>query len=176
MEAWAKTQAEIADAIVSQGWSDRLGAFTQSFGSDDLDASNLMMPLVGFLPVGDKRVLATIEATEAHLTDGRGLVRRYRAADGLSGDEGAFLLCTYWLAQALARSGQPERATKVFERTLPFVNDVGLLSEEVDTATGELLGNYPQALSHIGLVNAAWDISQARSSSPTETASEGKKT
>jgi alpha,alpha-trehalase len=110
--------------------------------------------------------VATIEATEQHLTDSRGLVQRYRAADGLAGGEGAFLLCTFWLAQALAMAGQPERARKVFERTLPFVNDVGLLSEEVDSTTGELLGNYPQALSHIGLVNAAWAISQAGESLP----------
>jgi alpha,alpha-trehalase len=166
VDSWAKTQGQIADAIISEGWSERLGAFTQSFGSEDLDASNLMIPLVGFLPADDKRVVATIEATEQHLTDARGLVQRYRAADGLAGGEGAFLLCTFWLAQALARAGQPERARKVFERTLPFVNDVGLLSEEVDSTTGELLGNYPQALSHIGLVNAAWAISEAEKSDP----------
>jgi GH15 family glucan-1,4-alpha-glucosidase len=117
--------------------------------------------LVGFLPVDDPRVVATIQATEDHLTDSRGLVYRYRTADGLAGDEGTFLLCTFWLAQALAEAGNPERATKVFERTLPFVNDVGLLAEEVDPSTGELLGNFPQALSHVGLVNAAWAISQA---------------
>jgi GH15 family glucan-1,4-alpha-glucosidase len=111
-------------------------------------------------------VMATIEATEERLTDARGLVYRYRAADGLVGDEGAFLLCTFWLSQALAKAGQSERARKVFERTLPFVNDVGLLAEEVDPSTGELLGNYPQALSHVGLVNAAWAISQASGSGP----------
>ena len=166
VDSWARTQGLIADAIISEGWSERLGAFTQSFGSEDLDASNLMMPLVGFLPPDDQRVVATIEATEQHLTDSRGLVQRYRAADGLAGGEGAFLLCTFWLAQALAMAGQPERARKVFERTLPFVNDVGLLAEEVDSTTGELLGNYPQALSHIGLVNAAWAISQAGESRP----------
>jgi alpha,alpha-trehalase len=161
VDSWAKTKGQITDAIISGGWSERIGAFTQSFGSEDLDASNLMMPLVGFLPADDQRVLATIEATEEHLTDARGLVQRYRGADGLAGGEGAFLLCTFWLAQALAQAGETERARKVFERTLPFVNDVGLLAEEVDSTTGELLGNYPQALSHIGLVNAAWAISRA---------------
>jgi alpha,alpha-trehalase len=166
VDSWAKTKDQIADAIISQGWSERIGAFTQSFGSEDLDASNLVMPLVGFLPANDQRVVATIEATEDHLTDAGGLVQRYRAADGLVGGEGAFLLCTFWLAQALALAGQPERARQVFERTLPFVNDVGLLSEEVDSTTGELLGNYPQALSHIGLVNAAWAISGAGKSDP----------
>jgi alpha,alpha-trehalase len=166
VESWASTQAQIADAILSEGWSDRLGAFTQCFGSDDLDASNLMMPLVGFLPADDSRVVATIQAAEEHLTDAGGLVLRYRSADGLAGNEGAFLLCTFWLAQALAMSGRVEDASKVFERTLPFVNDVGLLGEEVDVTTGELLGNFPQALSHIGLVNAAWAISTATKSGP----------
>ena len=106
-------------------------------------------------------MLSTIEATEEQLTDERGLVYRYRADDGLDGDEGAFLLCTFWLAQALALAGQPERARTVFERAAAFVNDVGLLAEEVDPDSGELLGNFPQAFSHIGLVNAAWAISQA---------------
>ena len=133
----------------------------QSFGSDDLDASNLVLPLVGFLPADDPRVLSTIDATEERLTDERGLVYRYRSHDGLEGEEGTFLLCTFWLAQALARCGQPARARTVFERAAAFVNDVGLLAEEVDPVSGELLGNFPQAFSHIGLVNAAWAISQA---------------
>jgi GH15 family glucan-1,4-alpha-glucosidase len=158
---WKEIKDDIHQAIVSKGWSDRAQAFTQSFGSDDLDASNLMMPLVGFLPARDPRILATIDATEARLTDERGLVYRYRSHDGLEGEEGTFLLCTFWLAQAMAVAGQPDRARQVFERAAAFVNDVGLLSEEVDPGTGELLGNFPQAFSHIGLVNAAWAISQA---------------
>ena len=113
---------------------------------------------------GGPRMLATIEATERSLTDHRGLVFRYRAeegVDGLEGTEGTFLLCTFWLAEALARAGKVDRARAVFERTVAFANDVGLLAEEVDEASGELLGNFPQAFSHIGLVNAAWAISQA---------------
>ncbi len=170
VEAWKQTQAQIADAILTRGWSDRAGAFTQSFGSDELDASNLMLPLVGFLPAGDPRVLATIKATEERLTDERGLVYRYRSHDGLEGEEGTFLLCTFWLAQALAESGQTDRARTVFERAAAFVNDVGLLAEEVDPDSGELLGNFPQAFSHIGLVNAAWAISEAelRQNAPAE--------
>ena len=124
-----------------------------------------MMPIVGFLPADDPRMLATIDAIEERLTDERGLVYRYRTedgVDGLAGEEGTFLLCTFWLAQALALAGQVDRATAVFERAVAFVNDVGLLAEEVDPETGELLGNFPQAFSHIGLVNAAWAISQAR--------------
>jgi alpha,alpha-trehalase len=109
-------------------------------------------------------VISTIRATEARLTDERGLVYRYRpagAVDGLDGQEGTFLLCTFWLAQALAKVGQPGRARTVFERAAAFANDVGLLAEEVNPLNGELLGNFPQAFSHIGLINAAWAISQA---------------
>jgi GH15 family glucan-1,4-alpha-glucosidase len=163
---WKKTRDEIHETIVTKGWSDRAQAFTQSFGSEDLDASNLMMPLVGFLPADDPRILATIDATAARLTDERGLVYRYRSHDGLEGEEGTFLLCTFWLAHAMALAGQPDRARQVFERTAAFVNDVGLLSEEVDAVSGELLGNFPQAFSHIGLVNAAWAISQAERQHP----------
>jgi GH15 family glucan-1,4-alpha-glucosidase len=160
VEAWQQTQAQIREAILTKGWSDRANAFTQSFGSDELDASNLMLPLVGFLPADEPRVLSTIKATEERLTDKRGLVYRYRSQDGLKGEEGTFVLCTFWLAQALAGSGQPARARTVFERALAFVNDVGLLSEEVDPESGELLGNFPQAFSHTGLVNAAWAIAE----------------
>jgi GH15 family glucan-1,4-alpha-glucosidase len=123
-----------------------------------------MMAIVGFLPADDPRMLATIDAIEERLTDDRGLVYRYRTeggVDGMAGEEGTFLLCTFWLAQALALSGQVDRARAVFERAVAFVNDVGLLAEEVDPSTGELVGNFPQAFSHIGLVNAAWAISEA---------------
>jgi GH15 family glucan-1,4-alpha-glucosidase len=158
---WRRAQQEIHDAVVTKGWSDEAKAFTQSFGSTVLDASNLVMPVIGFLPPDDPRVLATIDAIAERLTDERGLVYRYRADDGLEGEEGTFLMCTFWLAEALAVTGQPERAREVFERAARFVNDVGLLAEEVDPVSGELLGNFPQAFSHIGLVNAAWAISVA---------------
>jgi GH15 family glucan-1,4-alpha-glucosidase len=104
---------------------------------------------------------ATIDATAERLTDDHGLVYRYLANDGLEGEEGTFLLCTFWLAQALALAGEVDRARQTFECAISFVNDVGLLAEEVDAASGELLGNFPQAFSHIGLVNAAWAISQS---------------
>jgi GH15 family glucan-1,4-alpha-glucosidase len=161
VDAWKRARDEISEEILSRGWNERVGAFTQSFGSDDLDASNLMMPIVGFIPADDPRMLATIEATAERLTDERGLVFRYLSHDGLEGEEGTFLLCTFWLAQAQALAGQVDQARRTFERAIGFVNEVGLLSEEVDAATGELLGNFPQAFSHIGLVNAAWAISEA---------------
>jgi len=104
---------------------------------------------------------ATIDAIADRLTDAHGLVYRYRAADGLEGEEGTFLLCTFWLAHALALAGEVERARTTFEQAIAYANDVGLLAEEVDPQTNELLGNFPQAFSHIGLVNAAWAISQA---------------
>jgi GH15 family glucan-1,4-alpha-glucosidase len=163
-DAWRRTRDEIRETVLREGWSEEAGAFTQYLGSTELDASNLMMPIVGFLPADDRRMLATIDAIDERLTDERGLVYRYSVeggVDGLAGEEGTFLLCTFWLAQALAMSGQADRARMVFERAAAYVNDVGLLAEEVDPATGELLGNFPQAFSHIGLVNAAWAISQA---------------
>ncbi len=164
VEQWRRTRDEIAATVLRDGWSESAGAFTQYVGTDALDASNLMLAIVGFLPASDPRMLATIEAIEERLTDDRGLVYRYRTeagVDGLAGEEGTFLLCTFWLAQALAMAGRVERAREVFERAARYVNDVGLLAEEIDPATGELLGNFPQAFSHIGLVNAAWAISEA---------------
>lgn len=161
VSGWKRTRDEIADAILTRGWNEKAGAFTQSFDSEDLDASNLMMPIVGFLPADDPRMVATIDAIANHLTDDRGLVYRYLAHDGLEGEEGTFLLCTFWLAHALALAGEVDRARDTFEKAVAYVNDVGLLAEEVDADTAELLGNFPQAFSHIGLVNAAWAIHQA---------------
>jgi alpha,alpha-trehalase len=161
VDGWKATREEIADAILTKGWSEKAHAFTQSFGSDDLDASNLMMPIVGFIPADDPRMLATIDATAARLTDERGLVYRYLAHDGLVGEEGTFLLCTFWLAEAQALAGQLDAARTTFQTAIAFCNDLGLLAEEVDPNSGELLGNFPQAFSHIGLVNAAWAISES---------------
>jgi GH15 family glucan-1,4-alpha-glucosidase len=147
VEEWRGTREEIREAVLRDGWSEEAGAFTQYVGSTGLDASTLMLPIVGLLPADDPRMLATIDAIEQRLTDERGLVYRYRAdggVDGLAGAEGTFVLCTFWLAQALAMSGQEERTTAVFERAVGFVNDVGLLAEEVDPASGELLGNFRQ--------------------------------
>jgi GH15 family glucan-1,4-alpha-glucosidase len=161
--AWTAARREVRAAILRDGWSDRAGAFTQSFGEEQLDASALVIPIVGFLPADDPRVLSTVDAIEQRLTDERGLVYRYRVQetdDGLEGEEGSFLLCTFWLAQALALAGEHDRAVTVFERAAAYVNDVGLMSEEVDPSSGELLGNFPQAFSHVGLINAAWAISR----------------
>jgi GH15 family glucan-1,4-alpha-glucosidase len=164
IDAWSKARDEIWQTVCRDGWNPSVGAFTQSFGSADLDASNLMLPIVGFLPAGDPRMRSTIDAIADRLTDSRGLVYRYRTeggVDGLAGTEGTFLLCTFWLAQAFALAGETGRARTVFELAAGYANDVGLLAEEVDPDSGEPLGNFPQAFSHIGLVNAAWAISEA---------------
>jgi alpha,alpha-trehalase len=161
VEEWTARREEIRAAILERGWSEAAGAFTQAFDSDELDASNLMLAITGFLPGDDPRMKATIDATAERLTDERGLVYRYRAADGLEGEEGTFLLCTFWLAQAQALAGGVDQATATFERAIAYLGDVGLLAEEVDVGGAEMIGNYPQAFSHIGLINAAWAIDQA---------------
>ena len=159
---WLAARDEIRAAIVERGWSEKASAFTQAFGSEDLDASNLMLAITGFLPGNDPRMKATVDATAGRLTDERGLVYRYLAHDGLAGEEGTFLLCTFWLAQAQALAGELDQATATFERAVAAISDVGLLGEEVDAGSGEMIGNFPQAFSHIGLINAAWAIAQAQ--------------
>ena len=159
---WETARAEIRAAILARGWDERAGAFTQAFGSQDLDASSLMLAITGFLAADEPRMKATIGAIAQRLTDERGLVYRYLARDGLAGQEGTFLVCTFWLAQAQALAGDVEAATATFDRAVAAINDVGLLAEEVDPRSGEMIGNYPQAFSHIGLINAAWAISQAQ--------------
>jgi GH15 family glucan-1,4-alpha-glucosidase len=161
---WASAADKIRHAVLTRGWNEQIGAFTQSFDSPHLDAAALMVPIVGFLPATDPRVQSTVDVIAEKLTDARGLVARYHTesgVDGLPGGEGTFLLCTFWLARALAMSGRTRQAREVFERAVSHVNDVGLLAEEIDPADGGQLGNFPQAFSHIGLVNAAWEVHQA---------------
>ncbi len=158
---WTEARAQLAESIQSNGWNPAANAYTQAYGSEDLDASALMLSIVGFLPADDPRMLATIDAIEERLTDSRGLVYRYLASDGLSGEEGTFLLCTFWLAHALALAGRTSRARAVFEHAAGFATDLGLLAEEIAPDSDELLGNFPQAFSHIGLINAAWAIRNA---------------
>jgi GH15 family glucan-1,4-alpha-glucosidase len=166
VESWAAGRDRIRRAVLERGWSERRRAFAQAFDSDELDAAALLMPLVGFLPATDGRMRSTIDAIARELTDD-GLVLRYRNEpglnpDGLHGEEGTFVICSFWMAQCLAQAGQVERAEELFERLAGYANDLGLLAEEVDASSGELLGNFPQAFSHIGLINAAWDIDRAR--------------
>jgi GH15 family glucan-1,4-alpha-glucosidase len=158
-EAWAAARDEVRAVILDRGFSERRGAYAQALDTDELDAAALLMPLVGFLPADAPRMRATIEAVARELTDD-GLVVRYRTsagdnADGISGEEGTFVLCSFWLVSCLSLAGEHERAEALFDRLTGFANDVGLLAEEVDPRTGELLGNFPQAFSHIGLITAA---------------------
>jgi GH15 family glucan-1,4-alpha-glucosidase len=161
-QPWSAARDEIRAAIVEQGWSDRARAYTQAFGSDQIDASALTLPIVGFIAGDDPRMLATIDAIERRLTDRRGLVYRHEQDAGGPdlGGEGTFLLCTFWLAQAYALAGRVDAARDTVERAIAHRNDLGLLAEEVEPDGDELLGNFPQAFSHIGLVNAAWAIAE----------------
>ena len=162
---WTDHRDQVRAAILDRGWSDTAGVYTQAFGRDDLDASVLMMPIVGFLPATDPRMHATIDAVADRLSDEHGFVYRYLNEDGLTGGEGTFGICTFWLAECLAWAGEVERARALFDRMASCANDLGLLSEEVDPATGELLGNYPQAFTHIGLIHAGLAIAEAMGSS-----------
>jgi GH15 family glucan-1,4-alpha-glucosidase len=170
LERWVAVRDEIHRDVCRAGYDESLGAFVQYSGSRRLDASLLMMPLVGFLPATDARVCGTMRAIEERLMD-HGLVRRYQissdgaaadAVDGLPGTDGVFLPCTFWLANNWALVGRHEAACRLFERLLCLANDVGLLSEEYDARTGAALGNCPQAFSHVALVNTANNLSLAR--------------
>jgi GH15 family glucan-1,4-alpha-glucosidase len=166
VERWTAERDQIREAVLTRGWSQARQAYAQSFDSDELDAAQLLMPILGFLPATDERMRSTIEAIAADLTED-GLVLRYRNeqglnADGLTGEEGTFVICSFWLVSALAKAGEVDRAERLFDQLVSYANDLGLLAEEIDTANGELLGNFPQAFSHIGLITAAWEIDKSR--------------
>jgi GH15 family glucan-1,4-alpha-glucosidase len=157
---WRAAGEAMRHRIETEGVDPVRGAFTQALGSPHLDAAALNVSLMGFLPDQDPRVLATIEAIDAELGVG-GHIYRYRSSDGLAGDEGTFVFCTLWMVSALARSGQVERARERLEMVLAHANDVGLLAEEIDPRSGQQLGNFPQAFSHVGIITAALDIEAA---------------
>jgi GH15 family glucan-1,4-alpha-glucosidase len=152
---WSSARDEVHAAVLEQAWSAAAGAYTGAFGSDELDASVLLLPLVGFLPATDERMRATVEAIERELGTA-GLVRRWAS------DPSGFLICTYWLVECLAMAGEVDRATDWFTGATGYANDLGLLSEEIDPTSGDQLGNTPQAFSHVGLINAAWRLGQAK--------------
>ncbi len=160
-ERWAKTRDKIRGAILEQGFDRRCGSFVQSFGGDSLDATSLLIPKMGLLPFRDQRVQGTIRATQERLLD-HGMVYRYEGDDGLPGQEGAFLLCTFWLVNALTLSGRIDEAEDLFFSVIGKSSSLGLLSEQVSPENGTYLGNYPQAFSHIGLVNSALYLGRAR--------------
>jgi len=153
------TANAIRDWVTDVGYNTQLGAFTRTPETTDLDAALLVIPLVHFLPPDDPRLISTINAIQQHLAVDE-LVYRYRGEDGLPGQEGAFLISSFWLVEALARIGRIDEAYHLFERLLERRNDLGLLSEEVDPTTGTLLGNFPQGFSHTGLINAALTLEE----------------
>jgi GH15 family glucan-1,4-alpha-glucosidase len=162
LEEWRVLRHKIFTEVCEKGYNKAVGAFTQSYDSDQLDASVLMIPLVGFLPATDPRVVSTVEAIEKTLVDD-GFVLRYRtdpdgAVDGLTGREGAFLACSFWLVDCLHMIGRVDDAEALFERLVALRNDLGLLSEEYDPVAGRLVGNFPQAFSHVSLVNTAFRL------------------
>jgi GH15 family glucan-1,4-alpha-glucosidase len=161
---WRKLRAQIHQQVCRRGYDPERKTFTQSYGSTQLDAGLLMISLVGFLPPSDQRVAGTVAAIQRELCQD-GFVRRYPtqegdAIDGLPSGEGTFLACSFWLVDNLALLGRDREARHLFERLLGLCNDLGLLAEEYDPATGRLLGNFPQAFSHVGLVNAAYNLSR----------------
>jgi GH15 family glucan-1,4-alpha-glucosidase len=163
VERWRGVRAAIHDDVCRHGFDARTGTFVQSYGSTEPDAALLMMALVGFLPARDPRILATVAAIQRHLTTD-GFVARYRTSpevDGLPPGEAAFLPCTLWLADNLALQGRVDEARAIFEQVLAIRNDVGLLAEEYDPTTRRQLGNFPQALSHVALINTARNLTRA---------------
>ncbi|HEU0132042.1 MAG TPA: glycoside hydrolase family 15 protein [Mycobacteriales bacterium] len=162
VDEWRAIRDEIHAEVCARGWSEERGSFVQYYGATEVDASLLMIPLVGFLPAGDPRVAATVDAVRDDLCHD-GLVRRYRDdtpdVDGLPPGDAPFLACSFWLVDNLALLGRQDEAVALFERLLTLRNDLGLLSEEYDPVAGRQLGNVPQAFSHVALVNSAYGLS-----------------
>jgi GH15 family glucan-1,4-alpha-glucosidase len=166
VERWRAARDRVHADVCARGWSEERGAFTQAYGSRRLDASLLLMPKTGFLPVDDPRVRSTVEAIARELLQD-GFVRRYTtddggAPDGLPPGEGVFLACSFWLADCYAALGRGAEARELFERLVALRNDVGLLSEEYDPSGRRLVGNFPQAFSHVALVNTAFTLATGR--------------
>lgn len=152
--AWRSARSDLQETILDRGWSDEVNSFTMTLDGTALDASSLTMAIVGFLPASDHRYRATRQRVVEELSHD-GLVFRYRVDDQLKGDEGAFLLCSFWLADSFTEDDDPDRGSEIFWTAADAANDLGLLSEEVDVSTGEQLGNFPQGLSHLGLIQSA---------------------
>jgi GH15 family glucan-1,4-alpha-glucosidase len=159
VDRWRALRAEIHEDICAHAYDAKRRTFVQYYGARELDAALLLIPQVGFLPCDDARVIGTVEAVERELARD-GLVMRY-TKDVATAREGAFLACSFWLADAYVLIGRVDDATALFERMLELCNDVGLLSEEYDAGAGRLIGNFPQGFSHIGLVNTAFNLVKA---------------
>lgn len=163
---WSRVRFKLRETIIGEGFNEDLNSFVQSFGTEDLDATGLLIPMTGFLDYEDERVQGTIEAVRKELTDEHGLVYRYHSRDGLPGGEGVFVLCSFWLVDALALSGRLHEAEQLFGKIIKYATPLGLFAEEIDPKTGQQLGNFPQAFSHIGLINSALYLACARGKKP----------
>jgi GH15 family glucan-1,4-alpha-glucosidase len=152
---WRQARDEVHEAIETRGFDRDRCTYRQAFDRSEVDAALLLLPTVEYVDWDDERMLGTVRAIREKLDAGDGLLYRYRRKDGLAGDEGAFLPCSFWLVECLARGGQLEDARKVFDLVAARANDLGLFSEEVDPKSGELLGNFPQALTHLSHIDAA---------------------
>ena len=159
LEAWKVARSEIRGAVETHGYDPKRGVFVRAFGSADLDAALLLLPEYGFVEWRDERMVRTTDAIMDEL-ERDGLLLRYIAHDGLRGTEGRFLCCSFWLVECLARQGRVDEALAVFERTSAGANDLGLFSEELDAGTGEMLGNFPQGLSHLAHIQAALALAE----------------
>jgi GH15 family glucan-1,4-alpha-glucosidase len=162
VDHWSKIRQEICDDVCGHGYDAGLNTFVQSYGSQALDASLLLLPTLGFLPASDDRYVGTVAAIERNLLRD-GFVRRYdpfQSSDGIQEDEGAFLACSFWLVDAYRMLGRIDDAQSLFRRLLDVCNDLGLLSEEFDPKTGRQTGNTPQAFSHVALLNTAFNLAQ----------------
>jgi GH15 family glucan-1,4-alpha-glucosidase len=158
---WRMVRDQIRADILANGYDTNIGAFTQSYGNTALDATALLMPLVGFIPPDDPRMRSTVDRIMERLTDDQGFVYRYLSEDGLEGEEGTFIMCTFWLVDNLAMQGRVMEARALFERVLTYAGRLGLFSEEIDAVNKTALGNYPQAFTHIALVNSAHNLRKA---------------
>jgi GH15 family glucan-1,4-alpha-glucosidase len=159
---WARERDKLRRAVERRGYDRKRGVFVQAFDRPDLDAAVLLLPSVEFVAWDDERMVRTVAAIREELDAGDGLLYRYRRDDGVAGQEGAFLCCSFWLVECLARIGELEDARTVFDRTMARGNDLGLFSEELDPKNGELLGNFPQGLTHLAHIDAAVALSEAQ--------------
>jgi GH15 family glucan-1,4-alpha-glucosidase len=159
-DEWEAVRETIEERVLAEGYDEGMGSFTRSFETDNVDASLLRLPVVGFLDPEDDRIVGTIEAVMDHLATDDGLVYRYDTDDGLEGEENPFVLCSFWLVDALALAGRHEEARDIYESVLEYATSLGLFAEQVDGETGEQRGNFPQAFSHLGLINSAIYVSE----------------
>jgi GH15 family glucan-1,4-alpha-glucosidase len=152
---WKQARDELRETIEKRGYDRKRGVYLQAFDRPELDAALLLLPTVEFVAWDDERMLRTVAAVREELDAGDGLLYRYTRPDGMPGREGAFLCCSFWLVECVARAGELHEARTLFDRAMARANDLGLFSEEIDPKTGELLGNFPQGLTHLAHIDAA---------------------